>query len=281
MADGPEREGLIPVNAAPSITAIIPARNEAHRIRDCIESLRYFADEILVIVDETNTDDTPAVSESCGARVLHIGHHRTSVELADKEGFLHAKGEWLFMIDADEHLTPTLAERLREVARDGRYAGVRYARKNMMFGAWAKHGGWFRSDQLRFFRSDSWDRSWIATGHSQVPVRGDILTLPACEDFATVHWDYDNVPQFIHRTLWRYSQQEAQERWEMGLQFSPLRLIFKPAKRFFGRYFLRGGWRDGQRGLILAALLAGYDLCTEMCLWDVDRRHGTSGDNKH
>lgn len=261
----------------PRITAVIPAKNEARQIVDCIATLRGFATEILVMIDDGTTDDTEAVASTAGARVVNIGHPVRSVEMIDKTGFLHATGEWIYMLDADERLTPGLATRLLEVARENRFAGVRFARKNMMFGGWARHGGWFKNDQLRFFRADAWDRNWACPGHSQVPVSGPILTLPLREELASIHWDYDSVSQFIGRTLLRYSQQEAIERYEAGIRFSAWRFMLRPVRRFLGRYIVRGGWRDGSRGLVLAALLAAYDLCIEACLWDIGRRGRDAG----
>lgn len=265
------------------ISAVIKAKNEETQILDCLESVRGFADEILVVNDDSS-DKTAVLAISAGARVVNVTRGSQPLNVLDKVGFLSATGEWLLRLDADERLTPTLADKLKAIVAENKFSGVRFARKNMMFGDWARHGGWFRSDQLRFFRADAWDRSWNLDVHSQVPVTGPIVTLPAIEKFATVHHDYDNVPQFISRTLLGYAQQEAKERFEAGRRFSPFRLVSAPPRRFFGRYIIRGGWRDGPRGLVLAALLAAYDLCIETCLWDMGRQlklDQVTGGNEH
>lgn len=255
-----------------SITAVAKAKNEARQIADCIESVKNLATEVIV-VNDMSEDDTAGIARRLGARVVDAESKDGMINELDKIGFEAASGDWILRIDADERMTPTLARRLREVAESGRYAGVRFARKNIMFGGWVKHGGWFRSDQLRFFRADAWDRGWqFEDIHSQVPVRGDILTLPAKPALATIHLDYDSVCQFVKRTLFGYARTEAEVMICSGVRFSPFRLVFKPLKRFIGRYLVRQGFRDGWRGLILAALLAAYDVCIEANLWDLERR---------
>ncbi|MFH1130789.1 MAG: hypothetical protein V1754_05600, partial [Pseudomonadota bacterium] len=119
----------------------------------------------------------------------------------------------------------------------------------------------------------AWDRSWnFADIHSQTPVNGPILTLPLHEDFATIHHDYDSVQEFVRRTLWAYGINEAEVAHISGRRFSGSRLLLKPLKLFLGRLFLRQGFRDGWRGVVLAGMLAAYDFCIEANLWDLQRR---------
>ncbi len=253
------------------ISAVIPARNEAHRLGACLASLRGLADEA-VIVDDGSTDDTVAAAQRLGARVIRRDRRGRSIEWLMRQGLEVCDGRWALLIDADEHMTPTLAARLKDTVAADHYSGVRYARRNMMFGRWARYGGWFNADQLRFFRSDAWDRGWTCQLHCMPPVRGEVLNLPTREDLATVHWDYESVPQFVRRSLLNYAQIEAQHLYETGRRFSPLCLLAKPAKRFAGRYLVRQGFRDGTTGLILAAMLAAYDFCIEAFLWDLQRK---------
>lgn len=254
----------------PRITAVIPAKNEAHRIKDCLDALRGFAQQVIV-VDDGSTDETVGIAESLGADVVHAQRDGRPLDWLNTLGFKAATGDWILRIDADEHLTPTLARELRRVALSGEYTGVRFPRKNMMFGGWARHGGWFVSDQLRFFRRDAWDDQWDCKVHTQVPVRGPILRLPAREAFATVHHDYQSIRQFVKRSLMNYAHQDALERFLDGQRFSARRALIQPTRKFLGRYFVRQGFRDGRRGLVLAMLLAVYELCTEFYLWDCDR----------
>lgn len=255
-----------------TISVVIKARNEEHRIAACIQSVRGWAEEILV-VDDGSTDATAAVAEAEGARVLPARSRERMINELDYIGFQHATGAWILRMDADEHMTPTLGDALRAAAGEGRVNGVRFARRNILFGEWVRWGGWFKNDQLRFFRADAWDRTWAWEDiHSQVPVPEPILTLPLKPAFATIHHDYDSIRQFVSRSLDAYAYHEALVAHRRERAPSALRMLLRPCKRFFGRYLLRQGFRDGWRGLLLAMLLGMYDACIEMHLWDLHRQ---------
>ncbi len=254
-----------------TITACIKAKNEEANLPACLESLHGFADEI-VVVNDGSTDRTAIIACEAGARVVEARSRDGNINELDLIGFQAAKCDWLMRLDADERIHPELGKRLRAVAEEGRYAGVRFARKLVFFGAWVRHGGWFVSDQLRFFRADAWDRNWRWQDlHSQAPVHGEILTLPAREELATEVIAYHEVQQFIHRTLWKYAMNEAMVFHERGVRFSPRTLMLKPLTRFFGRMLIKQGFRDGWRGLILNAMISFYPFCIQAILWDLER----------
>ncbi|MBN1258073.1 MAG: glycosyltransferase family 2 protein [Planctomycetes bacterium] len=261
------------MSSGQGITLVIKARNEAGQILDCIESARCLADEI-ILVDDASDDHTVQLAEQAGARAISARSRDGMVDELDRIGFEAASGEWILRLDADERLTPSLAAKLRELAVTGQYDGISFARKNIMFGRWVRHGGWFKNDQTRFFRSSAWDRGWTCEPHLQPEIKGKVLRLPLREEYATIHYDYDSIAEFIQRTLLGYARTEALLAFRKNRQPSALRIVGKPLKRFLGRYFLRQGFRDGWRGFILAALLAGYDLCIESFLWDFHRREG-------
>lgn len=257
----------------PTISVVIPARNEQDRLPACLAALKGFAEEV-IIVDDRSADGTADVARSFGARVISAPQcvdGRQTVEAVTMQGFKQATGDWVLRIDADEHMTPTLAQKLLEVIESDPCDGVCFARKNMMFGDWARHGGWFVSDQLRFFRRSALDLSTDWRIHEPVPVRGTIICLPKDEDYATVHHDYDSIHQFVDRSLFKYAYQEATERFKGGRRFSVVRAVIKPIKRAAGRYVVRQGFRDGRRGLVLAMLLGAYEMCVEFYLWDQER----------
>lgn len=256
-----------------TVSAVVKARNEAHQIGDCIASLRGFADEI-VVVDDGSDDDTAERARAAGAVVVPARSRDGYINVLDRIGFEAASGAWLVRLDADERMTPTLAAELRAMAGRDDVDGVRFARRNVMFGDWPRHGGWFVADQLRFFRAEAWlrdDDEWERDLHAHPTVRGTVVDLPATAELATVHLDYDDIPQFAHRSLERYARTEAQLRFSQGVRFSPVRALYTPVRRFLGRFLVRQGFRDGARGLTLALLLAAYDLLIELNLWDLGR----------
>jgi glycosyltransferase involved in cell wall biosynthesis len=220
-----------------------------------------------------STDDTADIAAAAGAKIINTESKNGMINVLDRIGFEAATGDWILRIDADERMTPSLAEKLLQIAGDRQYNGVRFARKHILFGKWVRHGGWFKNDQLRFFRSDSWDHSWrCEVLHSQVPVKGPILTLPANERLSVLHINYHTISQAFRHVLVDYANAEAVVLYGSGRRPSFLYTVFAFIKRFIGRYIIRLGFLDGWRGLILAFMLAAYDFSIQTQLWDLWRQ---------
>ncbi|MBI4569153.1 MAG: methyltransferase domain-containing protein [Planctomycetes bacterium] len=254
------------------ITLVVKARNEERNIVACLSSYRGFADEMLV-VDDGSSDRTADLARAHGARVIAGAGKRTTAQVdeLDAIGFREVRAGWIFRSDADERLTPTLAAKLREAQRDGRHVAVCFARQQFLFGGWLRHGGWFESNQTRFFRADAWDRGWACAPHTQPAMNGPVLRLPAREAWATLHFDYDTINQFISRTFTRYADMEVEAALARGDVFHPARLFWRPARRFLIALVVKAGWRDGVRGVIAATLLAIYEFLIEAKLWEARR----------
>ena len=252
------------------VSAVIKAKDEELNIAECIDSLSTLVDEVLVI-DDGSTDETATLAKRAGAVVVRGHDHQGVINRLDKQGFERASGRYILRLDADERLTIGLAATLREIAAEGHYAGVRYPRRYYFFGGWLDHGGWFKSEQLGFFRRDSWDREWNCDLHSQVPVRGPILTLPVAVDRCMLHYDYMTVGEFVDRSLLRYAKSEALERLRDGDTFSSATTARRVARRSLGRYLRHRGYKDGARGAVVAGLLGAYEMCVAAYMWDAER----------
>ncbi|MEE8466960.1 MAG: glycosyltransferase family 2 protein, partial [Planctomycetota bacterium] len=131
------------------LSACIITLDEEDRIQDCIASLD-FCDEVLV-VDSHSSDGTRALAESLGARVIERdwpGH------VAQKEFTVRqAQHDWVLCVDADERVSPALAEELVALKAAGfpARAGWRMPRCSRYLGRWIRHGTWYPDLQLRLF----------------------------------------------------------------------------------------------------------------------------------
>ena len=131
------------------LSACVIAKDEADRIGDCLGSLA-FCDE-LIVVDSHSSDATRALAAARGARVIERdwpGH------VAQKEFAIRAaRHDWVLCIDADERVSPELAAeivRLRDASFPGP-PGWRLPRLSEYLGRWIRHGTWYPDPQLRLF----------------------------------------------------------------------------------------------------------------------------------
>src|SRR5690554_5647688 len=132
-----------------SLSVIIITKNEAHNIGDCLDSVA-FADECIV-VDSGSTDDTCAIARAKGARVVQTDdwpgfgpQKNRALDLATKT--------WVLSLDADERVTPELAREIQTSIHDSALDGYRIARLSNFCGRWIRHSGWWPDYVLRLIR---------------------------------------------------------------------------------------------------------------------------------
>lgn len=230
------------------ISAVVNTRNESKNIFDCLKTLS-FCDEI-VVVDMESSDDTKEIAKQFTDRVYDhkmVGY----VEPARNFAIQKALGEWILIVDADERIPKTLAAKLIQIADKGTSDFVRIPRKNLIFGEWMRHSRWWPDFNIRFFKKDT--VQWQDEIHSIPITLGTGINLDEESDMAIEHHHYDNIDEYFERSL-RYSSQQAKELIKSGYKFDPKDLITKPVGEFISRFFAGEGYRDGLHGLVLAFL---------------------------
>jgi glycosyltransferase involved in cell wall biosynthesis len=235
----------------PRLTAAIIARDEERMLGDCVQSVR-FADERLVLVDAATRDRTREIARDLGARVEERAFDNFA---AQRDAALHlATGEWVLFVDADERVSPNLrAEVLRTIDRPGGYRGFWIPRDNYMMGRVIRHAGWFPDYQLRLLERGAAHFDPLRVVHEGALVDGPLGHLRE----PLVHFNYRTVGEFIEKQE-RYCPLEA-ERW-LGRYGRPRfrALIGQPLREFWRRYVQLQGAREGMFGLLLSLLLAYY-----------------------
>jgi len=238
------------VTTRPPLSACIIAMDEEDRIGDCLASVA-FCDEI-VVVDSHSSDRTREVAAAAGARVIERdwpGH------VAQKEFAIRAaRHDWVLCVDADERVTPALAreiEALRDAGFPGR-AGWRFPRLSRYLGAWVRRGTWYPDRQLRLF--DRRRGRWAGHNpHDRVELEGPVGTLAGHLE----HYPYRTLAEHLE-TIDRYTTTMAEGMRARGRRASVLDLVLRPPVRFLRFYVLKGGFLLGWRGLLLAYLAAHY-----------------------
>ena len=250
---------------AQPLTAIIPCRNERLNIRPCIESLRSIADEILV-ADSGSTDETlDIVREIGGCRIVQ----REYVHSGDFKNWAipQAKNAWIFMIDADERVTPGLAAEIRQIlslSAEFTHDGYWVRRENYFLGHRIRFGDWGSDKVIRLFRRDA-SRYVGDNDHAEVSVStGNIGKLRE----RLTHFTMRSYDQYLAK-LERYTTWQAQQWDSQQITLNRWRLMWGGPYRFFRCYVLRLGFLDGLPGFQISVLMAIYAYLKQAHLWEL------------
>ncbi|MGH7813473.1 MAG: glycosyltransferase family 2 protein [Candidatus Binataceae bacterium] len=230
----------------PKISLITIARDEERLIGQCLKSA-WFCDE-KILIDSGSTDRTVEIARGLGADVTT--HEFTNYVMQKQLALDRATGEWVLLMDADEQATRALGEEiLRTVESSGAADGYRIRRILYHLGHYYSHAI-YPDTPVRFFRRT---RGHIGgrDPHDKVIVNGSVGQLHQ----PILHFSYRDIADHV-ATINRFSSRAAMEQRPGAL--TAVRMFTNPAWRFFNFYVLRGGFRDGGRGLYAAMSAAFY-----------------------
>lgn len=265
-----------------ALSILIPAKNEAANLPACLESCRFAAD--IVVVDSLSSDRTAEIAGRFGARVVQFdwnGHFpkKKNWALANVEW----RSEWIFILDADERITPELADELRRTIVAPEFDGYYVNRRFWFMGGWLRHCGYYPSWNLRLFRhrlgryEEFADLTDTSSGDNEVH---EHVLLQGRTGFLKGEMEHHAFPTI---SVWvekhnRYSNWEARlldsKRGSAAaataaitpalarkrrLKHLASRLPFRPTLRFLYHYIIRAGFLDGYRGYVFCRLMGFYE----------------------
>jgi glycosyltransferase involved in cell wall biosynthesis len=242
-----------------SVTVI--TRNEAANIAEALASVAW-ADE-LIVIDSMSTDDTVAIARQHTERVIvrewpgYVSQKNYAASIASHD--------WILSLDADERVTPALAEEIKSTL-DGppSHAGYHIPRATWHLGRWIRTTDWYPDYQLRFYNRQNaeWTGRYV---HEAVTVRGSVGRLRG----ELHHFAYRDVAEHLE-TIDRYTTYAAQQMKENGQRSGFLRLVGHPPLAFLRNYLLRGGFRDGVPGFLISAMNAYYVFLKFAKLYEIE-----------
>ena len=240
---------------------IVITKNEEHNIVDCLESVRW-ANEV-VVVDGGSHDKTVS---------LAIGYSQ-KVYVKPWEGYAAAKnfalqqctGDWILWLDADERVTKELSKEIQAVLGQGitDTVGFEVSRKAYFLGRWIKHCGWYPGYVLRLFRRGlgQWSDKKV---HEHLEIDGKTGRLLA----DLLHYTDPNLEHYFDKFN-RYTTLAAEDLTARGERFRLSQLTVRPAWVFLRMYFLKLGFLDGVQGFILCVLSSCYVFTKYAKLWEL------------
>lgn len=228
----------------PTLSVILITQNEEANIRDCLNSVS-FADEIIV-VDSGSTDSTVELCRSFTQQVF-CNDDWQGFGVQKNRALDQAQSEWILSIDADERVTPALRAEIQQVVQHRPEVAFRIPRCSHYCGRWIKHSGWQPDYVTRLFRRES-ARFSNDLVHEQVQLlSGKIGTLRN----PLLHYSFTSLEEVLDK-INHYSSASAQMLKNKRPPSSLKKAIFHGLWTFCRTYFLKRGFLDGREGFMLA-----------------------------
>ncbi len=246
----------------PKLSVTVITKNEAADIDAALTSVAW-ADE-LIVVDSESIDETVAIAR----------RHTDRVVVREWPGYIDQKNhaaalashDWILSLDADERVTPALADEIRtRLSCEPREAAFRIPRVTWHLGRWIRTTDWYPDYQLRLYdrRSAQWTGRYV---HEAVTVRGVTGQLRG----ELLHYAYRDIADHLE-TIDRYTTYAARQMQEDGRRAGLVQLAGHPPLAFLRNYLAHGGIRDGVPGFIISALNAYYVFLKFAKLWELER----------
>jgi glycosyltransferase involved in cell wall biosynthesis len=222
------------------LTVAIITLDASAQLSACLDSVAFAAE--LLVVDSGSHDDTVALAERKGARVVTAPWRGfgPQKQLAVES----AKHDWVLCVDADERVSPELGKSIATAVAAPVAHAYRMARRNRFLGRWLHHGEGYPDWSLRLFdrRRARWSDDVV---HERVLYVGRVATL----DGDLLHESAETLDMYLDKQN-RYTSLQASQLHTAGKRAGMLRLLLSPALRFFKFYVLRLGFLDGIPGLL-------------------------------
>ncbi len=244
------------------ISAIVITFNEEQKIERCLKSMTW-VDEI-IIVDSFSADRTVEICKRYTAKIYqHPWPHSFSGQRAIAVNY--TKNDWILALDADEVVTAALQQEIIEVfSKEPRSDLFMIPRKEFFAGKWIKAGGWYPQYKTILYRKSMGE--WTGLIHMKVITRGTIGFLKS----PILHDGYTGFKVFMDKFNYYSSVESENDYIHHRRRFSFFRALFKPLERFFGRFIIHRGYRDGIHGFYMAAVIAINYFLREMKLYEIE-----------
>lgn len=251
-----------------SISVIIIAKNEERNIRECLESIGWAGE--IVVLDAGSTDKTVELAKAMTPKVFIDAWKGYGA--ARNEALSHCMNEWVFWLDADERVTPALAAEIKSAIQSGSrdLVGYEVPRAAYFLGKWIKHSGWYPGYVVRLFRRGA-GRFTEDKVHERLEIEGNVGRLKS----NLLHFTDPNLFHYFEKFN-HYTSLAAEELLGQGRRFRLIQLLLRPPWVFVRMYILRRGFLDGIQGFMLSLLSSCYVFVKYAKLWELSHSNERS-----
>jgi len=247
-----------------NLSAVILAKNEEATIRECLQSLS-FCDERIVI-DDFSTDRTAEIAKELGAVIYK---HPLENDFARQRNFglEKASGDWVLFVDADERVNHSLQYEITTETSDSMNTTLGYfiKRYDTIWGKKVTHGEVGSITLLRLARKNA--GKWVGKVHETWEIKGKKGVLTHKLD----HFPHQSLKEFL-REINYYSSIRAEEMHKLKKKVYVYQIPFYPLGKFLYNYFFRLGFLDGLPGFIIAVMMSFHSFLVRGKLWQIAKR---------
>jgi glycosyltransferase involved in cell wall biosynthesis len=255
------------------ISAIIIAKDEEDKMVDCLKSISW-CDEI-ILVDTGSTDKTVVLAKKAKARIYE--YQGGSYSDWRNEGLKHTKGKWVFYIDADERVTDELRNEISKLISNFQRRSRRsfpisnnipiaYAipRRNVILGREMRHGGWWPDYVKRLFYKDKL-KKWVGDLHEEPVFDGVMGHL----EKALIHIKENKLSDMVEKTN-KWSEIEARLMFDSNHpKMSLIRFLSAILREFWYRIIKKKAYLDGTEGMIFGIYQVYSRFISYAKLWEM------------
>ncbi len=251
----------------PKLSVIILTKNEEEVIGDCLESVKWAGE--VVVVDNGSTDKTLGIVKKYGAKIVRSPAGNTFADHRNI-GTKAAKGEWLLSVDADERVTPTLKNEILKTIGESDNESIVYSayaipRRNIRLTKELHWGGWWPDYVVRLIKKDKL-RGWKGDLHEQPETLGPVGYLKE----AFVHFSHRGSLEHKLQNTINWSKIEAQKLYEANHPpMNVKRFISAMGREFYKRMIKYQAFRDGTEGVMEAIYQVFSVFITYARLWEM------------
>lgn len=246
------------------ISGVVLTRNEEKNIEECLKSLNWCSE--IIVVDDYSTDKTRELAKSRGA-VVHKRRLEDDFAAQRNFGLQKATNQWVLFVDADEIVSPSLSNEIVRRVKRGGFTGFRIPRQETfinkkMHCADKPIYDWSLgfNKLLRLGQKNA--GKWKKKVHEVWEISGKIGEMDNC----LIHYSFPNITTALKK-INQYSTIRANELHKQGGKPGLIEIIFYPIGKFLKNFFWQGGYKDKTAGFIYCLLIAFQSYLTRSKLW--------------
>jgi glycosyltransferase involved in cell wall biosynthesis len=248
-----------------NISAVIIAKNEEEKVVDCIKSVLWCGE--IILIDTGSTDKTVELAKKLGAKVYK--YEKGGYSDWRNEGLKRAGKDWILYIDTDERVTPVLCEEIKDKLRikNSEFGAYAIPRRNIILGREMKHGGWWPDYVKRLFRKNKL-KKWTGDLHEE-PVHDGFL---GHLENSLIHIKEDNLSDMVEKTN-QWSEIEAKLMFDSDHpKMNLARFMTAISREFWFRMVKRSAFLDGTEGIIFGLYQVYSRFISYAKLWEMQEK---------